>query len=479
MQQPAPAVITLGPPAPSDGSWLEMVDDAPAAAAEAAKLKRDEGNAADCEGGDALEASGAVRVLGPLSALPPLRTLPPLCELVPMSVVAPVEAPPASDGPASVLSCLEAFVSDEPLTGACRYACEACARAAAASAAARRASAKSVRWAPEDALESVREIPANVNPGDYPPSDEEASDTAAADDALLPLDGVSDDESEVPGAAGRGMCDLSSRFAEAAAVEEGGGDTDDTLAGVAASLSAISLSRGEADDDDDDVVVPELIAPSPPPLIDVLDADEALDAPPVSSPPPRADDSAAAAVTPAPAAPPPVLRDAAKRLRFAHLPRCLVVHLKRFRQDARGRTSKISGHVVFEEALDLAPFWSPPPPPADGAGTAEAAAPDAAAPAATAAPAAPAAPAAAPPPSAYRLQGVVEHSGGLHGGHYVAFVRRGTEWHYASDRTVRPATLAQALSAEAYLLFYTRDDCDLTGNDAASDAAPQAQAEEV
>jgi ubiquitin C-terminal hydrolase len=137
-----------------------------------------------------------------------------------------------------------------------------------------------------------------------------------------------------------------------------------------------------------------------------------------------------------------VLRDAVKRLRFAQLPRCLVVHLKRFRQDARGRTSKIGGHVAFEEALDLAPYWSPPPPPAgEGEGAAVAEAPPVTAPA-----------------SLYRLQGVVEHSGGLHGGHYVAFVRRGADWHYASDRHVRPATLAQALSAEAYLLFYARED---------------------
>jgi hypothetical protein len=134
---------------------------------------------------------------------------------------------------------------------------------------------------------------------------------------------------------------------------------------------------------------------------------------------------------------------------------------------------QISGHVAFEEELDLAPFWSPPPPPApaaDAAADADAPAADAAAP-----------PPVALPPARYRLSGVVEHSGGLHGGHYVAFVRRSASgdaagssrdaapsaWHYASDRHVRSATLAEALAAEAYMLFYTRAD---VASDADADA---------
>jgi hypothetical protein len=142
---------------------------------------------------------------------------------------------------------------------------------------------------------------------------------------------------------------------------------------------------------------------------------------------------------------------------------------------------QISGHVAFEEELDLAPFWSPPPPPAADAdaGAADANG-DADGAAAAAAP-----PPVAPPPARYRLSGVVEHSGGLHGGHYVAFVRRSGDgdaagssrdaapsaWHYASDRHVRSATLAEALAAEAYMLFYTRAD---VAGDADADAEAEA-----
>ena len=58
----------------------------------------------------------------------------------------------------------------------------------------------------------------------------------------------------------------------------------------------------------------------------------------------------------------------------------------------------------------------------------------------------------------YQLRGVVEHSGGLSGGHYVAYVRRAgdTAWHYISDRHVRPVTSEEVFGAEAYLLFYER-----------------------
>ena len=481
-QQPPPAVITLGPPpAPSsaDDDWLEMVDDSVAAAEEAAKLKSTrEADAADA---DALEFAGAAPTAGAatisssifaatsrLSALPPLR-MQPLSELAAMPIIAPLPLPPPPEASpeASVLSCLAAFVADEQLTGACRYACEACARAAAASAAAR--GAKSVRWAPQETLESVRLIPPRPDDDMPPPYSSESEDDANADpDALLlPLPGALDAEDEgAAGGAGSGLLrDLASRFDEAAGdapeaepdADAARAATDSTLAAAAAGLEAMTLyggARGETD------AAKEGSEPAPAPEAAASLPEDAQPEEASESPPPgvAAGEDAPVAATPAPSAPPPVLRDAVKRLRFAQLPRCLVVHLKRFRQDARGRTSKIGGHVAFEESLDLAPYWSPPPPPPAGAdeGAATAEAP----------------PPATAPPSLYRLQGVVEHSGGLHGGHYVAFVRRGGDWHYASDRHVRPATLAQALSAEAYLLFYARDDVVAAANGDAHDDAP-------
>lgn len=69
----------------------------------------------------------------------------------------------------------------------------------------------------------------------------------------------------------------------------------------------------------------------------------------------------------------------------------------------------------------------------------------------------------------YRLIGVVEHSGTMRGGHYVAFVRggqksrgnyqkenEGSVWYHASDAYVRQASLDEVLGCEAYILFYEK-----------------------
>ena len=131
--------------------------------------------------------------------------------------------------------------------------------------------------------------------------------------------------------------------------------------------------------------------------------------------------------------------------------------------------------MAFEETLDLSEFWSPPPPPPpQPADDAPAGCPVDTTPAA----------AEPPPPAQYRLHGVVEHSGGLHGGHYVAYVRRGDSgsddsggWHYASDRHVRAASAADVLGAEAYLLFYVRVDQDAAAADAQANADAETEAD--
>lgn len=70
----------------------------------------------------------------------------------------------------------------------------------------------------------------------------------------------------------------------------------------------------------------------------------------------------------------------------------------------------------------------------------------------------------------YRLVGVVEHSGTMGGGHYVAYVRGGGgqrnkeadeknenwTWYHASDAYVREVSLQEVLASEAYILFYER-----------------------
>ncbi len=58
----------------------------------------------------------------------------------------------------------------------------------------------------------------------------------------------------------------------------------------------------------------------------------------------------------------------------------------------------------------------------------------------------------------YRLSAVVNHhGGGIGGGHYTSFVRRGDQWWLCDDYSIYKATEDQVLSSEAYLLFYERE----------------------
>ncbi|CAI7822343.1 unnamed protein product [Closterium sp. NIES-54] len=142
-----------------------------------------------------------------------------------------------------------------------------------------------------------------------------------------------------------------------------------------------------------------------------------------------------------------VRSEARKRYRVNRAPPVLVVHLKRFRHDTRGRLSKISGHVAFGEWLDLSPLVDPHPltPPTHTAPSPSAS--SSAPPKPLHTPQAPLAvqtggeapldgvledqsqsqieAQAKGEPHRYRLCGVVEHSGTMRGGHYVAYVLRG------------------------------------------------------
>ncbi|TMW92252.1 hypothetical protein EJD97_013300 [Solanum chilense] len=129
-----------------------------------------------------------------------------------------------------------------------------------------------------------------------------------------------------------------------------------------------------------------------------------------------------------------VERDATKRILIDKVPPILSIHLKRFRQDARGRLSKLSWHVNFREAVDLKPYVDTRYLQKDT--------------------------------YKYQLIGVVVHSGTMRGGHYVAYVRGGPKitgkeenaedfvWYYASDTHVREVSLKDVLRSEAYILFY-------------------------
>ncbi|KAJ6424237.1 hypothetical protein OIU84_025090 [Salix udensis] len=121
-----------------------------------------------------------------------------------------------------------------------------------------------------------------------------------------------------------------------------------------------------------------------------------------------------------------VKRDATKRVLIDKAPPILTVHLKRFSQDARGRLSKLNGHVNFRDVLDLRPYMDPRCVDAQS--------------------------------YLYRLLGVVEHSGTMRGGHYIAYVRGdarskgkadnehgGSVWYYASDAHVQQLEIIQAV----------------------------------
>lgn len=57
----------------------------------------------------------------------------------------------------------------------------------------------------------------------------------------------------------------------------------------------------------------------------------------------------------------------------------------------------------------------------------------------------------------YELYGAVQHNGSLRGGHYTCYVKKeSSNWYYMSDTHFRAVNEQQALSSDAYLLFYKR-----------------------
>ncbi|XP_047031653.1 ubiquitin carboxyl-terminal hydrolase 16 isoform X3 [Helicoverpa zea] len=176
-----------------------------------------------------------------------------------------------------------------------------------------------------------------------------------------------------------------------------------------------------------------------------------------------------------------VYTNATKRFLVSSPPAILILHLKRFQIGPRCMFRKMSKHVDFPTVLDLAPFCAMDkvrklPNVARGQSS-----------------------------LLYSLYGVVEHSGGMHGGHYVAYVKvRGQvepgdarwwflprgghtapaagdadseselsgyesgeapaprarpppgKWYYVSDSMVSEVSEDKVLRAQAYLLFYER-----------------------
>jgi len=127
---------------------------------------------------------------------------------------------------------------------------------------------------------------------------------------------------------------------------------------------------------------------------------------------------------------------ATKRFLIHRPPQILTIHIKRFMQTFRG-LQKNEKHVRFAEYLDLTPFCH--------STIFESYVKNGQI---------------GPVPSVnlklYRLYGVVEHLGGMGGGHYVAYVRKTNDWYHFSDSSFYRVTMDNVLSCQAYILFYER-----------------------
>jgi ubiquitin carboxyl-terminal hydrolase 4/11/15 len=100
------------------------------------------------------------------------------------------------------------------------------------------------------------------------------------------------------------------------------------------------------------------------------------------------------------------------------VPRCLIVHLKRFTSQR-----KLDDEVDYPDVLDMAPYVCGP----QRNGRLK-----------------------------YRLYAVSEHVGSLGGGHYTASARVGDDWYSFDDTCTRKISHQQAHSRSAYILFYER-----------------------
>ncbi|XP_073992532.1 ubiquitin specific protease 16/45 isoform X3 [Rhodnius prolixus] len=135
-----------------------------------------------------------------------------------------------------------------------------------------------------------------------------------------------------------------------------------------------------------------------------------------------------------------VYTNSTKQMLISQAPPALVIHLKRF-QVQMMTCRKLCRHVSFPLQLDLTPYSVPSASVqknTEGTKKADDNKSD----------------------LLYTLYGLVEHSGTMNGGHYVAYVkicRDSTNlWYCISDSHVSLVSEARVLSAQAYLLFYKR-----------------------
>lgn len=145
-------------------------------------------------------------------------------------------------------------------------------------------------------------------------------------------------------------------------------------------------------------------------------------------------------------------------------PEFLTIHLKRFQISNRGYTSKLSDHVEFPMILDLTPFCVSPEDERDIEHRKDTIYDE-------------------DGQVMYSLYGIVEHSGSLHWGHYVAYIKVAApqiqipsktkedseetnseepatvtknKWYYISDSHVSNSSESAVKNRDPYILFYER-----------------------
>lgn len=139
-------------------------------------------------------------------------------------------------------------------------------------------------------------------------------------------------------------------------------------------------------------------------------------------------------------------REATKQLLLWRLPRCLVVHLKRFSFHNPLFRNKLDKLVHFPlQGLDMSPYMVP------------VALNPSLSPSSSSSPS---------PPPEYDLYGVVNHFGNVYMGHYTACARPPSDmdkhWLYYDDESVREIAEGRVVSKEAYILFYQQRQCQKT-----------------
>jgi ubiquitin carboxyl-terminal hydrolase 16/45 len=155
----------------------------------------------------------------------------------------------------------------------------------------------------------------------------------------------------------------------------------------------------------------------------------------------------------------------------------LLLHLKRFQHDGRGRLNKLDTAVKFEFELDLSSFMAGDAPGSSSSTAAAAAGADSGGSSGLQQQYQQLAPQES---LMYDLVGLVVHMGTMRGGHYVAYVKRvlgspsqgsagegssnggsssgagRVQWYYVSDTSVRAVDVTDVASAQAYMLLYVR-----------------------